>query len=92
MVSSIKGVMTTEHANKANSENRLLSQVTEREILAAELSCHSRCQLRDRTTMQSSSTLQELEAWRVVSSASSLSTGQLCIGYNGHAYFTKALI
>lgn len=30
--------MTTEHANKANSENPLLSQVTEREILAAELS------------------------------------------------------
>lgn len=49
---SIKGAMTTEHANKANSENRLLSQVTEREILAAELSCHSRCQLRDRTTMR----------------------------------------
>ena len=35
---SIKGAMTTEHANKANSENRLLSQVTEREILAGELS------------------------------------------------------
>ncbi|KAI3664432.1 hypothetical protein L1987_89813 [Smallanthus sonchifolius] len=49
---SIKGAMTTEHANKANSENRLLSQVTEREILAAELSSHSRCQLRDRTTMR----------------------------------------
>jgi len=49
---SIKGAMTTEHANKANSENRLLSQVTEREILAAELSPHSRCQLRDRTTMR----------------------------------------
>lgn len=35
---SIKGTMTTGHANKANSENRLLSQVPEREILAAELS------------------------------------------------------
>ncbi|KAI3776176.1 hypothetical protein L1987_45947 [Smallanthus sonchifolius] len=49
---SIKGAMTTEHANKANSENRLLSQVTEREILTAELSSHSRCQLHDRTTMR----------------------------------------
>nr|GFC11481.1 hypothetical protein [Tanacetum cinerariifolium]GFC12796.1 hypothetical protein [Tanacetum cinerariifolium] len=49
---SIKGAMTTEHANKANSENRLLSQVTKREILVAELSCHSRCQLRDRKTMR----------------------------------------